>query len=132
MVFTLLSPHIGAQKLLLPPSGDPIPFSISQDGLTIGTSSIACTIQRAWTKSIVLPMNATRAQILALQFSYSPAEIEAAGYSKIVADARTWADGQIAKAAKSLKDLPITPAELQSFVYSTIQRKISEGLVATA
>ena len=115
----------------IPPSGDPIQFSVSKGRLNVGSTSITCTVQPAWSKTIELPMNATRAQIFALQFSHTPAEIEAAGYTKMVAQARTWASGQIAKSAKALKDLPITPTEVESFVYGTMQRKISEGFTVT-
>ena len=115
----------------IPPSGDPVSFSVSEGHLSIGSTSITCTVQPAWSKTIELPMNATPAQIFAPRFTHTPAEIEAAGYSKTVAQARGWADGQIAKAAKSLKGLPIAPAELESFVYGTMQRKISEGFSVT-
>jgi len=112
-----------------PPSGDPVQFSVKDDRLHVGSSSIKCTIQSAWSKSIELPMNATFAQILALQFTHTPEEIEAAGYSKMVNQAKSSADVRIAKAATHLKDFLIEPQELRNFAYATMKRKIAEGFL---
>ena len=71
-------------------------------------------------------MNASLAQILALQFTHTAEEIETAGYSKLVSDAN---EARIAKAAEHLKDLMVEPEELRKFAYATIQRKIAEGLL---
>jgi len=115
----------------VPPSGDPVRFSVKDGRLHVGSCSVACKIQPAWAKSIDLPMNASLAQILALQFTHTAEEIETAGYSKLVSDAKSVAEARIAKAAEHLKDLMVEPEELRKFAYATMQRKISEGLSPT-
>jgi hypothetical protein len=112
----------------LPPSGDPLPFSVKDARLHVGSLSVGCTIQAAWSKAIELPMNATSGQILALHFAHTPEEIEAAGYSKTVEDAKSRADAQIEKAAQQLHGLLVEPEELRNFVYSNLKRKALEGL----
>ena len=115
----------------LPPSGDPVQFSVKDARLHVGSSSIGCTVQPAWSKTIELPMNATLAHILALPLNHSPEVIEAAGYTKVVNQAKASADRQIARAAKCLTALLVEPSELQQFVYATVQRKLSDGFSPT-
>jgi len=113
----------------IPPSGDPVRFSVKDGRLHVGSCSIACILQAAWTKSIELPMTPSLAQIVALQFTHTAEEIATAGYSKLVDDAESAAESRIAKAAKQLEDLMVEPEELRKFAYATIRRKIAEGLL---
>ena len=110
-----------------PPSGDPVQFSVQEGRLHVGSSSVACKIQPAQAKSIELPMNASLLEVLALQFTHTAEEIETAGYSKAVSDARSVAESRIAKASEHLKGLMVEPEELREFVYATLRRKIAEG-----
>lgn len=110
-----------------PPPGDPVQFSVKDGRLHVGSSSVACKIQPARAKSIELPMNASLLQILALQFTHTAEEIETAGYSKLLSDAKSVAESRIAKASEHLKGLMVEPEELREFVYATLRRKIAEG-----
>lgn len=73
-------------------------------------------------------MNATFGQILALHFRYAPEEIEAAGYSKMVAAAKDWADRHLEQTARwHLKDFLIEPEELRVLLYTHMEWKLAEG-----
>jgi hypothetical protein len=111
----------------LPPAGDPLEFSVRDRRLHVGSCSVACAVQHAWTKSIELPVNADLAQILGLHLTYTPDEIEAAGYSRVVDRAKSTAERRIAKAAEALGELRIEPGELHEWAYATLRRKLSDG-----
>lgn len=113
----------------LPPAGDPLEFLIKESRLCIGHSSVSCSNQPPWSKTIELPMNATFGQILALHFNHTPQDIEAAGYTKIVAQALARVDSKVEKAARDLNEFLVTPEELRSFVYGILRQKISEGFL---
>lgn len=113
----------------VPPDGDPVVFSVQDNELRCGTTTTACTVQHVWSRVVDLPMAPTDAQILLLAFKNTPEEIEVSGYGKVVANVTRLLDHCIEKAAKQLKEYPITPEELRHFVYTTIRRKVEEGLV---
>ena len=112
----------------MPPAGDPIEVRIEDGRVHVGSSSIGCKTQSAWSKQLELPMNATFADILALHLQHTPQEIEAAGYSKMVAQAKDSADRKIDRIASQLKDFMVEPEELRTFLYGSMRRKILEGL----
>lgn len=100
----------------LPPSGDPIQIRVSEGRLHLGTTSIGCRWQDAWSKLIVLPMNATKLDLLALRFQHSDEEIAASGFSESVADARKWQAKKLEFAMQHLKAFNISPRALEMFV----------------
>jgi hypothetical protein len=108
----------------LPPAGDPIAVTVDGDRLVIGSCSVKCSIQPAWSKLIELPMSPTFTQILALGFSHSHQEIAAAGYANMFEEARQKTDQRLERAANSLKDFLVTPEELRQFAYDTLKRKL--------
>ena len=110
----------------LPPAGDPIEFSVKQGCLHVGSCSVSCTLQPVWSKSIDLPMNTDLAEILALPLTYTPEEIAASGYSRVVDRVRFLADRRLARAARELKCFRVEPVELREWAYATLRRKTAE------
>jgi len=111
----------------LPPAGDPLVVKVESGRLHFGSSSIGCASQDAWTRVIELPMNPTTAQILSLQFDFSPEEIEASGYAKVVRETEERVARKIAKAALELEGLHISAHAIREFVYAQLKSGYKDG-----
>ena len=113
----------------IPPSGDPVIVKVENGWIHFGPTSVKCKSQDSWSRVIELPMNATAADILTLHFQYSPEEIEASGYSKVVKETEAWAAGKIKKAAVELEKLHISEEVLREFVYARLKAGYKDGFL---
>jgi hypothetical protein len=105
----------------LPPAGNPLVVRVENGRIHFGSSSVACKSQGAWSRAIELPMNPTTAQILTLHHQFSPEEIEASGYTKVLRGSQTLLDRKIEKAAKELEGLEIPPDAFRRFIYAQMK-----------
>lgn len=112
----------------MPPAGDPMIVKVENGWLHFGSTSIKCKSQDSWSRIIELPMNATVGQILSLRFQFSPEEIEASGYAKVLREAEASAERKIEKAAKELAEFHIKAEALREFVHAHLKRSNQEGL----
>ncbi len=108
---------------LKPLTGDPLRLFVRDGRFYIDKLSVACTTQNAWRSEISLPLNADLLTVLKLPFSFPPDRIERAGLAGRVAAAEDEAKRLLSQAAKVLKPLQITEAELMQVLTSRLERE---------
>ena len=100
----------------VPPAGNPIVLKVVDDRFYCGTASTECQWQAKTAKQLTLPVNATLIDCLRISETYSDAEINAAGLSKLIRIAKEGRDARMNRAAEHMKDFGVTEADLHEFI----------------
>lgn len=112
---------LGAQQ----PGEPEIEISISDGMLRLGRQAVSCRWTQTPTPTLLLPVNASLADILALRHMHSQAEIEAAGFAPALAAAEDRKAQLVNRAADVLSPIGVTPTELDQFLTAKIKESVS-------
>ncbi len=106
----------------MPPTGDPVVFTVEGDRLRVGSSTTPCTWEEDAGARIRLPLNPPFTTVLGVAYHYTPDDIEKAGLKEAVAAAEKRRDALIGQALGALGEFGVTRAELRTLVDDKMKR----------
>ena len=105
---------------------DPLPVTVSDGHLRLSTFSVECVWTEAVANRIVVAMNESLVDLLAIRQQHSDAEIEHAGITSAVREAERKRDVLIAEATEGLWPLGVTKEDLMELVQATVRRHAAD------
>ncbi len=105
------------------PDTDPVTVLVDAERLRIGGLTIPCRWRQLIEPSIVVPVNAGLPHMLHIAFEHGAAEIERAGLTAVVAEAKKKRDSLVERATKLLAPFEIPQDVIRSLVDAWVRRR---------
>jgi hypothetical protein len=110
----------------LPPSGDPVHIRVEQGRLHVGSTSVGCVWQAAWSKQIELPVNPSTTDLLTLRFNYTDGEIAASGLKQVLSEAEARLSGKLELAVQHLTEYDVTIQDMRGFLDRHLRQRLGK------